>query len=265
MKFYKITLGLLGLVSGSKISTSKLLETASQSPSTGPTCKPPSDSQNVITWGTCGLDPNTWYGTTRSGLTVLQAESTCTKFGGQLISIPDETTDICAYYALTKDPLLKTGELVLYSGHYFPVFQQWAWCPNYFFGRYTDQMCDGLMNQYNNWKGGANQGNCMAGSLSDNLSSFYDYGWTSISCNEVDQVRLQALCRLPCDSVPEPYTTWPVTEPDTIRPTTQPSYSTTTTETRTYPPTYATTRPYLQGLKWYKNLTTFLDKIFSKA
>merc|ERR1719461_230526 len=167
---------------------------------TAPSCQPPQGSDSLISWKSCGLDKNAWYGITKYSQTVAGAVDTCKSVGGELVYIENETTDQCSYYAMSLSGL--TNELVIFSGRYFVALNNWAWCPAYKPGTQIEEGCVGVIDEgsYQNWSNDGSQGDCMGGLIYGGASSFYDYGWEKRSCGLIDSERLKALCRLDCDA-----------------------------------------------------------------
>ena len=69
-------------------------------PST-PSCQPPQNSDSLISWNSCGIDKNAWYGLTKNSQTVAASVAVCDSVGGELVYIQDQDTDICSYYAMS--------------------------------------------------------------------------------------------------------------------------------------------------------------------
>lgn len=201
MKFIYPTLATMavGTATPAKNTRPTLQDLDQMAPAT-PSCSPPSSSNNVITWKTCPSDNNSWYGVTKSGLTVEQAVATCLSYGGELIEIPDQDTDVCAYYTMSRDPNVKENEMVLFSGRYFDLFNVWAWCPKYKGpgGTVETECTQQMSGMYENWTNNGFQGDCMGGIINNNGATFYDYGWNKRSCSTINSARLNAMCQLKC-------------------------------------------------------------------
>ena len=165
---------------------------------TSPSCQPPQNSDSLISWTSCGIDKNAWYGVTKNTQTLGASVSVCESVGGELVYIKDQDTDMCSYYAMSLSGI--QNELVLFSGRYFVAFDEWAWCPNYTPGTQIEDGCIGKIEGYENWANDGSQGDCMGGLIYGNSASFYDYGWEKRNCGLMDQERVKALCRLDCDS-----------------------------------------------------------------
>merc|ERR1712117_746714 len=57
---------------------------------TSPSCQPPQNSDSLISWSSCGIDKNAWYGITKNSQTVAASVSVCESVGGELVYIRDQ-------------------------------------------------------------------------------------------------------------------------------------------------------------------------------
>ena len=164
-----------------------------------PSCNTPSDSNSKLNWFSCALDNNKWYGVTKVPLdNYYDAVSTCRNFGAELVSITDQDTDMCAYYALSLSN--KINLPAYFSGKYFPQVGQWAWCPYYEPNSEIDDICTGDFNDFSNWQ--QNSGNfslgCMGGYIdgSSGTSYYADYLWKTFTCDS----SFHAICSYDCEN-----------------------------------------------------------------
>lgn len=160
-----------------------------------PSCDPPPSTSSTITWNRClsSLDENAYYGITSDSYNFVEAVHQCENYNAQLISITDQSIDVCAYQTIDQNRLF--SEMILFSGRYIKPFDEWAWCP-------TDE-CESVI-EYENWYGkSASVGNCMGGYLDETngeTANFTgNYGWVERSCQET---LVRVMCRLDCDSFP---------------------------------------------------------------
>ena len=126
---------------------------------TAPSCQVSESSNSLISWYSCGIDKNAWYGITRNTHTVAASISVCESVGGELVYINDQDTDMCSYYAMNLDGI--KNELVIFSGRYFVAFNKWAWCPKYTPGTQIEDGCIEQIEGYENWVNDGSQGDCM--------------------------------------------------------------------------------------------------------
>ena len=98
------------------------------------TCNKPDGS--AISWFSCRLVTDKWFGVTKQPVSVAGAQEACNNAGGELFYTKDQNDDVCAYYAIGLAG--KDDQLVLYSGRYsafsFSAFQLSGSIVNLFFG-----------------------------------------------------------------------------------------------------------------------------------
>ena len=180
-----------------------------------PSCEIPTPGLEVAVWNRCAfnLDPDAWYGISNSELTHDEGVKFCESFGAKLISVTNEDLDKCAFDII--DTFEMYQEPILYSGAYFSVFQEWAWCE-------AENQCSSIMD-YTNWlESSMTNGNCMGGYVAyDDLSSFvsFKYGWVKSKC---DEKAAKVMCRLDCNGSTSPTSTTTTTTSSTGMPTTKP-------------------------------------------
>merc|ERR1719500_489487 len=164
-----------------------------------PPCSTPVNSNSVVSWQSCGLDKDAWYGITKTPVNVNEAVSTCKSIGADLIYITSEQTDICAYYSLVLNRM--ENQFVVYSGRYFSAVDSWAWCPRYVYGTPIEEGCISVISGYENWLNNDDSlGNCMGGLIDGSNQEFGDYGWIQRDCDYINRNPAFALCRYECGS-----------------------------------------------------------------
>merc|ERR1712228_220831 len=158
---------------------------------TAPRCDP--DDKNEFSWYTCGLESDKWFGVSFIKRTWEQAKSECAKaqdtYVAEIMAVPNQNIDVCAYYALN---MYSGGREMgaVYSGKFSALAgERWYWCPN------DDNagvscMETGYPMTYMNWNHEpviTEPTMCMGGKVEAHATSFYDYGWRTYGCKQVDQ------------------------------------------------------------------------------
>ena len=80
-------------------------------------CIPSEYAREQASWTQCYLEStNVWYGITNEPYDFVEAAAQCNDYGGQLISITNQTIDQCSFEILRSNSII--DEIILYSGRY---------------------------------------------------------------------------------------------------------------------------------------------------